>query len=146
MGDGDNAAKTVIKKISDEKILIKRYWSNGQLKFKGSYYEMPKELVGKENGTEITPKKYETRDKNWPINAGKDGKCIWWYKNGQIKQEVNYKDGKEDGKYTWWDENGRIRSKVNYKNGKKDGKATWLFENGQIHRELNYKDGKKIEE
>ena len=45
-----NAAKTVIKKISDEKILIKRYWSNGQLKFKGSYYEMPNELVGKENG------------------------------------------------------------------------------------------------
>ena len=133
-----NAAKTVIKKISDEKILIKRYWSNGQLKFKGSYYEMPKELVGKENGTEVTLKKYETKD------FSMDGLRSWWYKNGQIKQEVNFKDGKEDGKYTWWDENGRIRAKVNYKNGKKDGKATWLFENGQIDWELNYKDGKKL--
>ena len=91
-----NAAKTVIKKISDEKILIKRYWSNGQLKFKGSYYEMPNELVGKENG-----------------------KYTWWDENGRIRSKVNYKNGKKDGKSTWFFENGQIHWELNYKDGKK---------------------------
>ena len=28
---------------------------------------------------------------------------------GQIKSEVNYKDGKKDGKRTWWFEDGQIK-------------------------------------
>jgi antitoxin component YwqK of YwqJK toxin-antitoxin module len=140
-----NAHKTVIKKISDKKVLIKRYWSNGQLKFKGSYYVMPNELVDKENGTEITLKKYETNGiKGYANFSMRDGVRSWWYKNGQKKQEEHYKNGKIDGIYTFWDENGRIKSKVNFKSGKKNGKAIWFFDNGQIDRELNYKDGKKI--
>ena len=41
-----------------------------------------------------------------------------WYENGQVKEEVNYKDGKLDGKSTSWFENGQIEGEVNYKDGK----------------------------
>ena len=38
-----------------------------------------------------------------------DGRLTWWYENGQINQEVTYKDGIV--KTTTWDENGHISSK-----------------------------------
>ena len=135
-GQMPKAAKTTIVKISDEKILIKRYWSNGQLKFEGTYKEMPYELLDKADGTRITPNDYETKGKN------KDGLCVWWFENGQIRSEKHYKDGKLDGKWTLWYENGQIKAKEHYKDGKKDDKETWWFENGQIKAEGNSKDGK----
>ena len=131
------AAKTTIVKISDKEILVKRYWSNGQLKFEGSYYEMPNELVGKENGTEIKPKEYETRG-----DGNNNGLATWWYENGQIKSEINYKNRNRDGKWSSWLENGQIKSKINYKEGKKAGKFTYWDENGQIKSEKYYKNGK----
>ena len=71
-----------------------------------------------------------------------DNKVTSWWKNGQIKSEKNYKNGKRDGKYTTWFENGHKAYEANYKNGKRDGKKTVWFENGQIWTEENYKDDK----
>ena len=62
----------------------------------------------------------------------------YYYSNGQIESEINYKDGKEDGKTTYWDENGRKWKEGNYKDGKLDGKRTWWYENDQISDERNY--------
>jgi len=47
------ADKTVITKISDEKILMERYYSNGQLKYKAYLNEIPDELYSKIDGTQI---------------------------------------------------------------------------------------------
>ena len=44
-----------------------------------------------------------------------DGKCTFWFENGQKSYEVNYKDGKLDGKQTFWSENGQIQIENNYK-------------------------------
>ena len=55
------ADKTIITKILDEKILIERYYSNGQLKYKAYLNEMPNELRSKTDGTQITLKDYSTR-------------------------------------------------------------------------------------
>ena len=41
-----------------------------------------------------------------------------FYDNGQIKSEINYKDGGLDGKWIWYYDNGQISSEENYKNGK----------------------------
>ena len=71
-----------------------------------------------------------------------DGKWTGWYRNGQIKSEINYKDGKQDGKWTGWYENGQIAYEANYINGKPDGKWTEWWGNGQLKSERNYKDGK----
>ena len=54
------AAKTVITKISDEKILMERYYSNGQLKYKAYLNEMPNDLRSKTDGTQITLENYDT--------------------------------------------------------------------------------------
>jgi len=37
-----------------------------------------------------------------------EGKSIWYYENGQIREEGNYKDGKEDGKWTYYNKDGSI--------------------------------------
>tara|TARA_Y100000296_G_scaffold15584_1_gene18321 strand:+ start:876 stop:1301 length:426 start_codon:yes stop_codon:yes gene_type:complete len=131
--------KAIITKTSDEKILIKRYWSNGQKKYEGSYNEMLNELVDEKNGTKITLKNYETRDKN------KDGKCIWWFENGQKESEMNFKRGKLDGMGTSWHNNGKIAIKGNYKDGKAEGKWIAWYGNGQKKYEEDRTDIKAKE-
>ena len=45
------------------------------------------------------------------------GKCLWWYKNGQLRYEDNWKNGKLHGKDLGWYNNGQLRYEDNYKNG-----------------------------
>ena len=165
----EKAAKTVLKKISDEKILIKRYWSNGQLKYKAHLLDMPDELCDKPNGTEVIQdyESPENPDKFSARSTSKDGVVTWWYKNGQkraeqyfkdgvwhgkqiiwfddgqIQTEDIYKNGIIDGQQTYWFDDGQIDSKIYYKNGKQEGKWTFWHKNGKIEYEGNYKDGKK---
>ena len=72
------------------------------------------------------------------------GNNLCKYENGQIKSEVNYKDGKPDGKVIDWYENGQIETEEKYKDGKLDGKATYWHENGKIKGKVTFKDGKCI--
>ena len=62
----------------------------------------------------------------------------YYYENGQIEAEANYKDGILDGKTTYWHKNGQIDFEENYKDGKEDGRWTTWHENGQIMIEANY--------
>ena len=41
----------------------------------------------------------------------------YYYENGQIESEANYKDGKYDGKWTLWYANGYKKWEGNYKDG-----------------------------
>ena len=72
------------------------------------------------------------------------GKWLWWYENGQLKWEDNYKNGKEHGKWLYWYENGQLEWEENWKDGKPHGKCLGWFESGQLEYEHNYKNGKKI--
>ncbi|MFT6746882.1 MAG: S1-C subfamily serine protease/antitoxin component YwqK of YwqJK toxin-antitoxin module [Glaciecola sp.] len=46
------------------------------------------------------------------------GKCVWYYKNGNTKREVEYNnEGKESGSVTEYFENGKVSSEAQYKNG-----------------------------
>ena len=47
-----------------------------------------------------------------------DGKGIWYYENGRIWKEDNFKDGKIDGKWTFYNVDGSIKEVVEYKQGK----------------------------
>ena len=96
---------SIVTKISDEKILVKRYYPSGELKFEGLYgrlNEMPSELVDEENGTEVTLDNYSTAPES------KDGLSTWWYDNGNKDCEFIYKDGKPDGEHTSWFKDGRM--------------------------------------
>lgn len=54
------------------------------------------------------------KKRNW---KEKNGRFIYYYKNGQKKSEVEYVDNKRTGKWTTWHENGNIKSEAEYKNG-----------------------------
>ena len=71
------------------------------------------------------------------------GKWTNWHENGQIESIQNFKDGKLYGNVTTWNKNGQIESDGNYMDGKKDGKWTEFEENGQIWSEGQYKESKK---
>jgi hypothetical protein len=87
-----------------------------------------------------------------------------WYKNGQLRYEFNYKNGKLNGLQRWWYENGQLGKEYNYKDslqrkwtmeqvktlielylnineGKEDGLQRGWYENGQLEYEYNYKNG-----
>ena len=44
-----------------------------------------------------------------------DGQDIWYYENGQVKYEMNYKDRKLDGKYIRYYKNGQVGYERKYK-------------------------------
>ena len=66
----------------------------------------------------------------------------YYYSNGQIYKEINYKDDKLDGKSTSWNKNGQKVRQKNYTNGELVKLIEWFQFNGQIKREENYKNGK----
>jgi len=72
----------------------------------------------------------------------KHGKCTWYYEDGQVEKEENYKNGNEDGKYTSYNKSGQIEYEKNYKDAKKHGKWTWYYEDGQVKKGESYKNGK----
>ena len=71
------------------------------------------------------------------------GRAESFYRNGQKRREVNFKDGKQDGLWTWWNENGQKEEEENWKDGMEDGLWTKWHWNGQKYKEVTYKDGKK---
>jgi antitoxin component YwqK of YwqJK toxin-antitoxin module len=89
---------------------------------------------------------YENGQMKAEVNY-KDGKreglTIGWYKNGQKKSEENYKGGKPDGLVFGWYENGQKKSEENYKGGKPDGLVFGWYENGKKKVEGNFKKGKQ---
>ena len=72
----------------------------------------------------------------------KDGSFKEWYENGQLSYEGNWKDGNKDGLWKKWYENGLlVKKEVNYKDGNIDGLWKEWYKNGQLSYEGNYKDG-----
>ena len=102
----------------------------------------------KETRTRIEKVKYREYDENGQKKEEvtfKDGKeDVWtsWYGNGQKMYEQTYKDGKEDGKWTGWHENGQKKSEGTLKDGEQDGLWTYWDENGQKYSEITFKNGK----
>ncbi len=96
---------------------------------------------------------------------------IWksYYKSGNIKNSVNYEDGKVSGEaYFWYDskpkvkraeatfeddlltgfyyefyENGTQKAKIEYDDGVADGDAEFFYPNGKLKIEAEYKDNEK---
>ena len=68
----------------------------------------------------------------------------WHGEDGQLADEVNYKDGKKDGFHRMWYENGQLIWERNYKDGRKDGFDRIWYKNGQLKEESNYKNGRLI--
>ena len=70
-----------------------------------------------------------------------NGASTEYHKNGQLRYEENYKDGKRHGSQEYFYENGQLRSKLNYKFGKVVDGVLEVYKDGQIYRKANYENG-----
>lgn len=73
-------------------------------------------------------------------NTVLDGKCINYYKNGNISDERTFIDGKLSGAYIEYEENGLIKSQASFVNDKMHGIYTQYYEDGMCVQS-NYIDG-----
>lgn len=64
-----------------------------------------------------------------------------YYKNGQLKDECHYKNGKREGVWRMYSEDGKLISESNYRNDKEVGITRYYYEDG-TKAEIPYKDGK----
>lgn len=72
----------------------------------------------------------------------RDGKWVFYHKNGALEKEINYKDGKEDGKVELFDFNGKKRGILNFKDGKLNGEYKIIDSNGTVTIDAHYLNGK----
>ncbi|MBN2273197.1 MAG: hypothetical protein JXK95_02600 [Bacteroidales bacterium] len=121
-------------------------------------------LFGKRNGYSIT---YNVNEKGDPINFGKivskelyvndkkEGLSFYYYKNGLLKEKVEYKNNRRNGKATEYDMNGKIitiqqfsdgvltdRQKINRSDKSELKQGFWqeYYDNGRVKKEMYYKD------
>ncbi len=64
-----------------------------------------------------------------------EGNFKYYYKNGQLSAEGNYKNGLQDGAKTYYYSNGKISQTANYKADKADGYFINYYLNGQVSGE-----------
>ncbi len=96
--------------------------------------------------TGVVRDRYEDGQLKLELNY-KDGKAQGiqrgWYEDGQLCYETNYKDGKDEGLQRGWHENGQLRLEHNCKDGKDEGLQREWYENGQLMGESTCKYGKE---
>ena len=84
-----------------------------------------------------------TGNQQGKISKGKrEGEWLIYYSNGQLEEDVNFKDGKKEGEYLRYSKNGKLYHKGNYKNDKIEGEYLTYYPNGQLWTKCNWKDGK----
>ena len=97
--------------------LVKSYFKTGELKAETHYID----------GT------------NTDIKEGiKNGIEKIYYIEGTLAYAVNYINGKRDGKLVWFDKQGHKIAQMNYKNGKLEGEEIAYFTNGQVKHIVKY--------
>lgn len=140
--------------FSNAQTTVTEKWDNGRKKSEGVFY----------GHTEVatTASKNERAAKT--AGSIKDGLWQYWYENGKLHSEENYKMGAETGTWKTWYMNGTLSSQIDfisgeaiyyYETGKKQSEglmlkgmlrtATWTgyFENGQKNYQGAYKNGVK---
>ena len=82
---------------------------------------------------------------NWK-NDELNGNFKTLYETGEIKFVEKYRNGIiVDGKYVYYFKDGKVDEEVEYRDGKEDGKRTYYNGDGTIKKEEEYKDGQLIE-
>lgn len=66
-----------------------------------------------------------------------------YYESGKLKNKRSYAKGKTEGAFFEYYETGELLEKGNYKNGLREGLWNVFYKNGKIKEEGNYKEGEK---
>lgn len=86
----------------------------------------------------------EGRDRFYYLDGKPEGKWLEFYKNGNLKSIINWKNGKLTGKYIVYDKNGKKSTEAIYKDSKENGKYFLYYSNGNIRTKGEYENGKPI--
>ena len=126
--------------------LVKSYFKTGELKAETHYVDGTNTDIkeGIKNGIE---KIYYIEGTlayavNY-INGKRDGKLVWFDKQGHKIAQMNYKNGKLEGEEIAYFTNGQIKHIVKYVNDMKEGLQKEYYDNGQLALEVPYVHNKK---
>ena len=98
----------------------------------------------KNSNVPFTGKISEGKDRFYYLDGNQDGKWIEFYKNGNIKSIINWKNGRLDGKYIIYENNGMKSTEATYKEGKENGEYFLYYSNGSYRTKGAYSMGKPI--
>ncbi|MDP1621869.1 MAG: hypothetical protein Q8M08_05980 [Bacteroidales bacterium] len=68
-----------------------------------------------------------------------------YYRNGVLKCDCYFKNGKRDSINQSHYENGQLQAMIIFNHGKENGKELWFYENGQFKGEQVYENGRLFE-
>ena len=74
----------------------------------------------------------------------KDEVMTWFFKNGRIKAQGPYIDGKMEGKWTFYRETGELWQQGELRQDLKHGEWIRYDRDGKIEYRENFRDGKQI--
>lgn len=138
-----------------------RYYENGSVKEKGTYDEEGKttgevftyfETGSMESKKHLETGEYEEYYKNGQLklkgfyspNGQKEKKWESWFKDGNQRFVIHYKDGVEVGDYEVWYPNGKFRERRKYDQmGLKTGEWLNYQENGALYEKVNYENDRQ---
>jgi hypothetical protein len=105
------AAKKKIKKQQIEGNILTTYYSNGKLASKKHF-------------------KYKTYQGDTTKHILNHGIIKHWYRNGKLKSELEYKEGRRHGKAKMYYDDGPLRLVENYVDGRLEGEKTRYTKHG----------------
>lgn len=70
-----------------------------------------------------------------------DGPQKTYYANGQVQEEVTYKNGQRNGPYKVYHENGKVKYEANFKNGQLHGWSKMYYEDGKLKDQAYFHNG-----
>ena len=113
----------------------------------GYTYKISKSSAGVTTYSILTKNGALKYEKNYK-DGKEDGVQKEWYEYGKgtLRYEQNYKDGQYDGVQKAWRADGTPLCEYNYKDWKMDGVQKEWHPNGAVWSEKNYKDGELISE
>lgn len=115
------------------------WYENGYKKEEGDYLEGERD--GNWTTWNINGKK--TSEEYW-VNGIIDSKTSYsWYKNGQMRYEINFKYGGLHGIEKEWYEDGKNKFKHYWNKGRPDGEWVEWYNNGQKKYEGNWDNGSR---
>ncbi|WP_111306751.1 toxin-antitoxin system YwqK family antitoxin [Confluentibacter sediminis] len=125
---------------NDTKASVKFFASNGKLisegEMNGKMYVGEWKYYQKESNKLLTLEHYNDE-------GHLTGERLVYYKNGQISQKENYKNGKLEGLSVWYSEDNIVIKEFSYSNGELNGPSKIYDAKGQLITEGFYKNGQK---
>jgi antitoxin component YwqK of YwqJK toxin-antitoxin module len=131
------------RRVADNTPTVKEeFYSDGTLKDRSIFQS--KNDGGKRHGSrERYYRNGQLKEKLNYVNGEVHGASEDFYEDGLPQLIASWKNGEQDGLWTSYYENGEIEAEINFKNGERDGLSTTYHENGEIGLKETYKNAEK---